>query len=76
MYKVRICVMMCVCVCVCVCAGGCRYISADVKRKSGVKTQNEMMIHRKRKQVSNPSQSVSVPYKVVSNPLRLSSDEW
>ncbi len=64
-----------ICVCVCVCLFF-RYVSADDKRRSGVKVQNEMTIQRKRKHPSNLSQTVSVPYKVVSNPLRLQSDEW
>ena len=65
--------LCCACVSVCVCS---RYISADEKRKSGVKAQGEMLIHRKRKHPSNPTQTVSVPYKVVSNPLRLSQEDW
>ena len=53
-----------------------RYVSLEEKKKSGVKRQNEVMIHRKRKNPTHSDQTLSIPYRVTDNPLRLGSGEW
>ena len=53
-----------------------RYISSEEKKRSGVKRQNELILHRKKPHPTQPGQTISIPYRVTDNPLRLSQQEW
>ena len=54
----------------------CRYVSYEDKKLSGAKRQNEMVINRKKPHPSIPGQTVSVPYRVTDQPLKLNVQEW
>ncbi|XP_064395224.1 parafibromin-like [Halichondria panicea] len=53
-----------------------RYVSLEDKKLSGTKKVNDMIIHRKKPHPSIPGQTVSIPYRVTDQPLKLSPDEW
>ncbi|KAL5483780.1 hypothetical protein EMCRGX_G020194 [Ephydatia muelleri] len=53
-----------------------RYVPSEEKKTSGVKREVEMIIHRKKPHPTQPGQSLSIPYRVIDNPLRLSPQEW
>jgi len=55
---------------------GVRYISSEEKKRSGVKRQNELILHRKKPHPTQPGQTISIPYRVTDTPLRLSQQEW
>ena len=52
------------------------YISPEEKKRAGGKRQNEIILHRKRPHPTQTGQSISIPYRVTDNPLRLSPQEW
>lgn len=47
----------------------CRYVSVEQKKQEGTKRDNEVLLHRQRN-------GVSVPYRVVDNPAKLSPSDW
>lgn len=47
----------------------CRFVSVEQKKQEGVKRDNEVLLHRQRN-------GVSVPYRVVDNPAKLSPSDW
>ncbi len=51
-------------------------MSLEDKKLSGAKKVNDMVIHRKKPHPSIPGQTVSIPYRVTDQPLKLSHDEW
>lgn len=53
-----------------------RYVSNEDKKASGVKKASELTIHRKKPNLAHPGQTISVPFKVTDNPLRLSPQDW
>ena len=53
-----------------------RYVPSEEKKTSGVKREVEMIIHRKKPHPTQPGQSLSIPYRVLDNPLRLTPQEW
>ena len=54
----------------------CRYVSYEDKKLGGAKRQNEMVINRKKPHPSIPGQTVSIPYRVTDQPLKLNVQEW
>jgi len=49
----------------------CRYVSVEEKRTQGVKRDNEVLLQRMK-----PGGSLTVPYRVIDNPLKLAPDDW
>lgn len=47
-----------------------RYVTTEEKKKAGVKKENEVLLQRRKEG------SVTVPYRVVENPLKLTNAEW
>jgi len=50
---------------------GCRYVSVEEKRTQGVKRDNEVLLQRMK-----PGGSLTVPYRVIDNPLKLAPEDW
>lgn len=46
-----------------------RYVSVEQKKQEGAKRDNEVLLHRQRN-------GISVPYRVVDNPAKLSPSDW
>ena len=46
-----------------------RFVSPDQKKKEGVKRDNEVLIQRKRN-------DVTIPYRVIDNPAKLQLHDW
>lgn len=46
-----------------------RYVTTEQKKQEGAKRDNEVLLHRQRN-------GVSVPYRVVDNPAKLSASDW
>lgn len=53
-----------------------RYILSDDKKKGGAKRLTEAVIHRRKPHPQNVGQTISIPYRITDNPLRLSPSEW
>jgi len=49
----------------------CRYVSVEEKRTQGVKRDNEVLLQRMK-----PGGSLTVPYRVIDNPLKLAPEDW
>ena len=49
----------------------CRYVSVEEKRTQGAKRDNEVLLQRMK-----PGGSLTVPYRVIDNPLKLAPDDW
>lgn len=47
-----------------------RFVSTDEKKSQGTKRDNEVLIQRRK------SGGLTVPYRVIDNPLKLSQDDW
>ena len=47
-----------------------RFYSSDQKRAMGAKRDNEVLLQR-----TKPG-GLTVPYRVIDNPLKLSSEDW
>ena len=54
----------------------CRYIPSEDKKRAGTKKTADVIVHRKKPHPSHEGQTISIPYKVTDNPLRLSQQEW
>jgi len=50
---------------------GCRYVSVEDKRTQGAKRDNEVLLQRMK-----PGGSLTVPYRVIDNPLKLAPEDW
>ena len=48
----------------------CRFVSTDQKKVQGHKRDNEVLMQRQK-----PG-GLTVPYRVIDNPLKLSTDDW
>lgn len=46
-----------------------KYIPTEEKKSQGARRDNEILIHRQRN-------GISVPYRVIDNPLKLSPADW
>lgn len=46
-----------------------RYLSTDEKKSQGIKRENEVLVQRRK-------EGVTVPYRVIDNPLKLAPDDW
>ena len=46
-----------------------RYVSAEQKKREGAKRDNEVLIQRKRN-------DVTIPYRVIDNPMKLQPHDW
>lgn len=53
-----------------------RFISTEDKKKDGGKRASELLIQRKKPHPSIPGQTITHPFKVIDNPLRLRPDDW
>lgn len=56
-----------------------RYVSVTEKRNQGASRENEILLQRHKRgkeNVSNVVADITVPYRVVDNPSRLSPAEW
>ena len=49
----------------------CRYVSVEEKRTQGAKRDNEVLLQRMK-----PGGSLTVPYRVIDNPLKLAPEDW
>jgi len=49
----------------------CRYVSVEEKRTQGVKRDNEVLLQRMK-----TGGSLTVPYRVIDNPLKLAPEDW
>lgn len=47
-----------------------RFVSTDEKKAQGTKRDNEVLIQRRK------TGGLTVPYRVIDNPLKLSQDDW
>ena len=47
-----------------------RFVSTDQKKVQGHKRDNEVLLQRQK------SGGLTVPYRVIDNPLKLSTDDW
>lgn len=48
----------------------CRFVSTEEKKQSGSKRDNELLLQRRKEG------GMTVPYRVVDNPQRLTQSEW
>ncbi len=48
----------------------CRFVSTDQKKVQGHKRDNEVLLQRQK------AAGLTVPYRVIDNPLKLSTDDW
>jgi parafibromin len=55
---------------------GYRYVPSEEKKKGGMKRSSDITIYRKKPHPSYPGQTISKPFKVTDNPLRLNRQEW
>ena len=53
-----------------------RYVSTEDKKKNGAKKANDLVIQRKKPHPSIPGQTVTIPFKVTDNALRIKPEEW
>lgn len=53
-----------------------RYIPSEDRKKAGAKKVSELVIQRKKPHPSISGQTITSPFKVIDNPLRLSPQEW
>ena len=47
-----------------------RFVSTEDKKSQGAKRDNEVLIHRRKEG------GLTVPYRIIDNPLKLSPDDW
>lgn len=53
-----------------------RFISTEDKKKQGAKRAPDLLVQRKKPHPSIPGQTITHPFKVTDNPLRLKPDDW
>jgi parafibromin len=53
-----------------------KYVPSEEKKKGGMKRSSDITIYRKKPHPSYPGQTISKPFKVTDNPLRLNRQEW
>lgn len=61
---------MCVCV--------ARFVTSEEKKKSGIQRDNEVLLQRRKDQIQpgGTTLSVTVPYRVIDQPLKLAPQDW
>ena len=53
-----------------------RFLPSEEKKRAGVKRQTDMVVQRRKPHPTQPSQTVSIPYRVTDIPTRLKPQEW
>lgn len=53
-----------------------RYVPSEEKRKSGCKKTSDLTIYRKKPDPAHTGQTISKPFRVTDNPLKLSIHDW
>ncbi len=51
-------------------------MSSEDKKKGGAKKVSDLIVQRKKPHPSIPGQTITAPFKVTDNPLRLKPEEW
>lgn len=61
---------------VCVCVA--RFVTSEEKKKSGIQRDNEVLLQRRKDQIQpgGTTLSVTVPYRVIDQPLKLAPQDW
>lgn len=56
----------------------CRFVTSDEKKKLGIQRDNEVLLQRRKEQIQagGSSLSVTVPYRVIDQPLKLAPQDW
>lgn len=55
-----------------------RFITSDEKKKQGIQRDNEVLLQRRKDQIQpgGTTLSVTVPYRVIDQPLKLAPQDW
>ena len=54
-----------------------RFVSVDEKKRLGTIKENEVLVQRKKDVLlNNTNQTVTIPFRVVDQPLKLQPNEW
>ena len=51
-------------------------MSVEEKKSSGKKREAEVMLQRKKPDHDQPGQTITIPYQIIDNPLRLGPADW
>lgn len=51
-------------------------MSVEEKKSSGKKREAELMLQRKKPDHDHPGQTITIPYQIIDNPLRLGPADW
>lgn len=55
-----------------------RFVTSEDKKKQGIQRDNEVLLQRRKDQVQpgGATISVTVPYRVIDQPLKLTPQDW
>lgn len=54
-----------------------RFVSVEEKKRLGTIKENEVLVQRKKEVlINNQTQTVTVPFRIVDQPLKLQQNEW
>lgn len=55
-----------------------RFVTSEEKKKSGIQRDNEVLLQRRKDQIQpgGTTLSVTVPYRVIDQPLKLAPQDW
>lgn len=55
-----------------------RFLTSDEKKKQGIPRDNEVLLQRRKDQIQpgGTTLSVTVPYRVIDQPLKLAPQDW
>lgn len=55
-----------------------RLVTSDEKKKQGIQRDNEVLLQRRKDQIQpgGNTLSVTVPYRVIDQPLKLAPQDW
>ena len=54
-----------------------RFVSVEEKKRLGTIKENEVMVQRKKDTlINNTMQTVTIPFRIVDQPLKLQPNEW
>lgn len=56
----------------------CRFLTSEDKKKQGIQRDNEVLLQRRKDQIQpgGTTLSVTVPYRVIDQPLKLAPQDW
>jgi len=60
------------------CLGCTRFITSEEKKKQGIQRDNEVLLQRRKDQIQpgGTTLSVTVPYRIIDQPLKLAPQDW